>query len=599
MIFTKEDAKKLATSGIYSVIDLALEVPSAYEDTRLNRALPQDEGVLCAFAKSCAISQFSKTLVVNLYLPEFDEYIDAVFFNYQPYIRSAFAVGKEFYIYGTLKHLPKLQVIHPKIITKHGELHSIYKPPFNRAPYPNIRKSYITLQNLLNDGLPQKVANMLYRLHFPDEIVLKNFYAKNLEDATYALKFAEIYNHLKELKKRKVEFAAKPLKTKKPEDFFKSLPFNPTNDQKKAVEDIAKDLSANKQMRRLLIGDVGSGKTLVILASAWLIAPQKTVLMAPTTVLANQLFEQANTLTNLKTVLITASSSASDSELQNAELIIGTHALLYKELPKAALIIVDEQHRFGVNQRAQITKLTGDGEFKPHYLQCSATPIPRTQALMDAQMVGVSIIKELPFEKNIDTKIISKDGFGSLLAHIDEQVKLGRQVAIIYPLVEESENFNYQSIEEGAPFWQNRYENVFVTHGKDKNKEEVLENFKNSGTVLISTTVIEVGISLPKLDTIVIVGAERLGLASLHQLRGRVGRYGNLGYCFLYTLSPKNERLIEFCKLKDGFEVAELDLKFRSSGDLVTGKRQSGAEFRFFSHADDYEIAKEATRLLS
>ena len=260
--------------------------------------------------------------------------------------------------------------------------------------------------------------------------------------------------------------------------------------------------------------------------------------------------------------------------------------------------MVDEQHRFGTNQRAMLEKLVQKSEKKPHFFQFSATPIPRTQALILSSFVNVSLIKELPFKKDIETKIISKEYFKDLIIHIKNEISKNNQIIIVYPLVEESEHINYQSIEEGKHFWLKNFEGVFVTHGKDKNKEEILKEFRQKGKILITTTVIEVGISLPKLTTIVIVGAERLGLATLHQLRGRVGRYGQKGYCFLYTNDKNNKRLEEFSKTLDGFKIAELDLKFRKAGDLLDGKIQSGESFKYFDEGKDLGILEEVKKYL-
>jgi len=215
-----------------------------------------------------------------------------------------------------------------------------------------------------------------------------------------------------------------------------------------------------------------------------------------------------------------------------------------------------------------------------------------------SSFVNVSLIKELPFTKDIDTKIISKEDFKDLIAHIQKEISGGNQIVIVYPLVEESENFSYQSIEEGKEFWLKYFDKVYITHGKDKNKEEVLVKFKEFGNILITTTVIEVGISLPRLTTIVIVGAERLGLATLHQLRGRVGRYGQKGYCFLYTNDKNNNRLKAFANTLDGFKIAELDLEFRKSGDLLDGKMQSGESFKYFDEVRDLAILEDVKRYM-
>jgi ATP-dependent DNA helicase RecG len=322
--------------------------------------------------------------------------------------------------------------------------------------------------------------------------------------------------------------------------------------------------------------------------------------MCPTSILANQIYEEANKyLKNLKITLVTQKSKFTKEDIENSDLLIGTHALLYQDLPKLNVIMVDEQHRFGTNQRSKLEKLVSDKKTLPHYFQFSATPIPRTQALILSSFVNVSLIKELPFKKDIDTIIIDKSDFKNLIAHIQKEISNNNQVVIVYPLVEESKNFDYQSIEEGKDFWLKYFDGVYITHGKDKNKEEILLEFREKGNILITTTVIEVGISLPRLTTIVIVGAERLGLATLHQLRGRVGRYGQKGYCFLYTKDKNNKRLKAFANTLDGFKIAELDLEFRKSGDLLDGKIQSGEKFKYFDETKDIKILEDAKQYLN
>ena len=182
----------------------------------------------------------------------------------------------------------------------------------------------------------------------------------------------------------------------------------------------------------------------------------------------------------------------------------------------------------------------------------------------------------MPFEKNIQTKVIHKEDFSHLLNHIKVQIEQNHQIAIIYPKVEHSDSNEYQSLQEARGFWESRFSGVFVTHGKDKDKEEVLKEFAKSGNILLATTVVEVGISLPRLTVVFIVGAERLGLATLHQLRGRVSRNGLDGYCYLFTYKKEVKRLNEFSKTLDGVEMAQLDLNYRQSGALLSGPAQSG-----------------------
>jgi ATP-dependent DNA helicase RecG len=347
----------------------------------------------------------------------------------------------------------------------------------------------------------------------------------------------------------------------------------------------------------MIVGDVGSGKTMVILASVVAMQPKRSILMAPTTILAAQLFEEAQKfLSDLRIALVT--NATKKGSLDEYDFIIGTHALLHRPLPEAALVMVDEQHRFGTAQRHALTKLT-DNDSPPHYLQFSATPIPRTQAMIDSAHIDVSLIVQTPFTKNIETRIIGKSDFSKLLEHIRIAIAHNHQILIVYPLVEQSETINYQSIDEARGYWEKNFERVYVTHGKDKEKEKVLTEFRERGSILLATTVVEVGISLPRLSTVVIVGAERLGLSTLHQLRGRVSRTGLQGYCYLYTnKTGKNERLEAFSTCKSGFDIAALDLKFRSSGDLLEGSIQSGKKFRWADIGEDEEIVRQVKAYL-
>jgi len=373
------------------------------------------------------------------------------------------------------------------------------------------------------------------------------------------------------------------------------LPFKLTYEQINAIEDIKKDLLSNISAKRMIVGDVGSGKTMVILASCVMMLPQRSILMAPTTILANQLYNEAiKFLPDVKIALVTNKSKK--ISLDAYDFIIGTHALLYRELPKASLVMVDEQHRFGTAQRNMLEKLVNIGEKKPHFLQFSATPIPRTQAMIETAHIDVSLITSTPFKKDITSKVIHKKDFKELLEHIKSEIDYGNQILLVYPLVEQSEVLEYQSIDEARGYWENRFENVYVTHGKDRDKEEVLLEFSKKGDILIATTVVEVGISLPRLSTVVVVGAERLGLSTLHQLRGRVSRTGLKGYCFLYTNKSESERLERFTKTISGFDIANLDLKYRKSGDLLKGHNQSGSQFKWIDLAEDEEIVKSVKR---
>ena len=406
------------------------------------------------------------------------------------------------------------------------------------------------------------------------------------------LKFVEILNYLQKLSAKKTSFPAQIYPLRDISDWLASLPFEPTSDQLSAIKDIASDLQSPLARRRVVMGDVGSGKTLVILASAAMNYPRISYLMAPTSILAEQIYAEARRLLPPQIKVLLVKSGDREPNFAGAHLIIGTHALLYHELAPSNLIMVDEQHRFGSNQREKIARLTGSGEFRAHFIQFSATPIPRTLSMIQSELVSFSFLKQLPFEKRIETKILQNDGFTGFMQDLRRELAAGNQAIIVYPLVQQSESSVYQSLEEAAPFWKAQFADVMITHGSDKDKEEILRRFRDEGRLLITTTIVEVGISLPRLSVILIVGAERMGLASLHQLRGRVGRKGQAGRCYLYTkLKSPPQRLREFAATLDGFKVANIDLKNRQGGDLLGGSVQHGAMFAWYDYEEDVTAA--------
>ena len=406
------------------------------------------------------------------------------------------------------------------------------------------------------------------------------------------LKFVEILNYLQKLSAKKTSFPAQIYPQRDISDWLASLPFEPTRDQLNAIKDIASDLQSPLARRRVVMGDVGSGKTLVILAAAAMNYPRISYLMAPTSILAEQIYAEARRLLPPQIKVLLVKSGDREPNFAGAHLIIGTHALLYHELAPSNLIMVDEQHRFGSNQREKIARLTGSGEFRAHFIQFSATPIPRTLSMIQSELVSFSFLKQLPFEKQIKTKILQNDGFAGFMQDLRRELAAGNQAIIVYPLVQQSESSVYQSLEEAAPFWRAQFADVMITHGSDKDKEEVLRRFRDEGRLLITTTIVEVGISLPRLSVILIVGAERMGLASLHQLRGRVGRKGQAGRCYLYTkLKSPPQRLREFAATLDGFKVANIDLKNRQGGDLLGGSVQHGAMFAWYDYEEDVTAA--------
>jgi len=593
----KERFKKI---GVGTLLDLALLLPHSYENTTLTPT-PLLDQINTVAVKVLSLKQSPKVFQIVFYAEMWKTNLDGVIFAAKPYHKAQFRVGSELFIHGKVSYNGgRLQMVQPKIITSINTLVPKYKTQLQNKTVISLIQRYLTLHALLHEGLSEKEAKTLLSLHFPSAKEASQIGSFGYSESILkVLKYVEIHNYLKKLSGKKVSFpsCAKLDGDEKP--FIVSLPFTLTADQQKVIGEIKRDFLSENAAKRVIMGDVGCGKTMVILASVMMAYPRKAVLMAPTTVLANQLFEEAVKYLpkHVKTVLITQEADSKE-KVEDFDFIIGTHALLYRELPKCALVMVDEQHRFGTKQRSLLSALVSKQAWHPHYLQFSATPIPRTLSMIQSSLVDFSFIKMLPFPKDITTKVIAKKDFKALVEHIKNEITQHHQCIIVYPLVEESEMVNYQSIDEGRGFWEKNFEKVYVTYGKDKNKEEILKTFKEEGNLLISTTVVEVGISLPRLSTIVIVGAERLGLASLHQLRGRVSRNGLKGYCYLYTNLAQSERLAKFSQTLDGFEIAELDLAYRQGGDVVEGSIQSGKKLVWFEMAHDEEILKEAKRRL-
>jgi len=582
--------------GVGTLLDLALLLPYTYENTFLTTA-PIFNETNTLHVKVLSFNQTPKVFQVRLFATEWEMPLDGVFFSVKPYQKALFKTGSELYISGKLLYnAGRAQILQPRVVTTINTLLPKYKTPLQHKTVVALIKRHLSEETLCAQGLHVKEARCLLSLHFPTPQEAAKLSAFGYsEEMRHTLKFVEIFNYLRQLSTKKVNFPSCGKLIGDEKAFIASLPFKLTQDQEKVIGEIKHDFLGETATKRVVMGDVGCGKTMVILASMMMAYPQKSVLMAPTTVLAIQLFEEAKKFLPLhvKTLLVTQETDPKD-DLGKADFLIGTHALLYRDLPECALVMVDEQHRFGTKQRALLSSLVSKKAWHPHYLQFSATPIPRTLSMIQSSLVDFSFIKMLPFPKDISTKVIGKNHFKALLEHLHAEIDQKHQCIIVYPLVEESEMIHYQSIDEGRTFWEKNFEHVYVTYGKDKNKEAILKVFKEEGNLLISTTVVEVGISLPSLSTIVIVGAERLGLASLHQLRGRVSRNGLKGYCYLYTNLPTNERLEKFSQILDGFEIAELDLAYRQGGDVVGGLIQSGKKLVWFEMGSDEKILKEA-----
>ena len=598
-----EEAKQLFKKlKIHTLLDLALIIPVSYNDTTLTLK-PELGKINTLEAKVVDSSVYQGKLRVTFNLTHSGRRLSSTFFRVTPYHHKLFEVGSSHVIQGKLEEYKGyLQMSQPKSIKQIGKITPKYKTVLKESEISSLIEAYISEQNLYNEGLDSKEVATLMHVHFPKsmEEVYENGAFK--ADFVKVFKFVEAYNHLKKLRGKRADFPALQTLTGEIKSFVDNLPFRLTQEQQEVIAQIQVDVAReDKAAKRMVVGDVGSGKTMVILASVMMALPYKSILMAPTSLLARQLYEEATKHLPKGVKIALVMQGKDEGDYLEADFIIGTHALLYKEdLPEASLVMVDEQHRFGTKQRASLEALVSPGERKPHFIQFSATPIPRTQAMMDSELLDVSLITTTPFEREVLTQTISKPDFPNLLTHIKEEIAQQHQVLIIYPLVEESTEVPYQSLEESRGFWEGKFDDVYVTHGKDKYKEDVLLEFREKGKILLATTVVEVGISLPRLTLIVIVGAERLGLATLHQLRGRVGRNGLKSWCYLYSNFKASERLTQFTQTTNGFDIAKLDLKFRDSGDILDGTIQSGQKFKWLDMGEDEEVvayAKERVKL--
>ncbi len=394
------------------------------------------------------------------------------------------------------------------------------------------------------------------------------------------------------------------------DDFIKNLPFELTNDQKKALDEIIHDLNSKHRMNRLLQGDVGSGKTIVAILAMYYnyLCGYQSALMAPTEILAVQHYNNIRELlkdTDICVELLTGSVLKKDKEIIYKDLndgkiniIIGTHALIQEDVTynNLGLVVTDEQHRFGVNQRSNL-KNKG---IKPDVLYMSATPIPRTYALTIYGDMDVSIIKEMPKGRlPVKTKVYTNKEMSKVYASMKEELENKRQVYVIAPLIEENEDSDLTNVytlrDKMNLIFGSKYK-IDIVHGKMKAKEKdlIMGEFKaNTVNILISTTVIEVGVDVPNATMMVIFDANRFGLSTLHQLRGRVGRSSLQSKCIL--ISDQDTKRLEIMeKTNDGFEISEEDFKLRGSGDLFGTKQSGDMTFKMANLRSDYKILIQA-----
>lgn len=488
----------------------------------------------------------------------------------------------------------------------------------NLSTYINI--ALLSFGRFIKDNIP---VSLQEKYHFSNKKTALNILHnppsfEKLEEAKNRLKYEELFefmfkiNYLKLENKKKSNGIKRDIDKKQIYDFISSLPFELTQDQKSVIEEILDDLSSSGKMNRLLQGDVGSGKTIVSIIAMYanFLCGYQSALMAPTEILAVQHYNTIKELLkdyDIHICLLTGSVLKKDKlviyeQLKNGEIdiIVGTHALIQDEVEYASLglVVTDEQHRFGVNQRLS---LQNKGT-KPDILYMSATPIPRTYALTIYGDMDVSIIKERPKgRKPIKTYVKKNDDITEILQMMYEELKQGHQVYVIAPLIEESENSDLTTVNELKDkmtlAFGKKYK-IDMIHGKMTPvlKDNVMNNFKDHNIdILISTTVIEVGVDVENATMMVIFDASRFGLSTLHQLRGRVGRSSFDSKCILISdIDTKRLQVLE--KTEDGFEISEEDFKLRGHGDLF-GTRQSGdMTFKLASLKEDYKLLLQAKK---
>ena len=554
--------------------------------------------------------------------------LETVFFKGIRWMSEKLKPGLEFIFFGKPTSFNgRINMAHPEVDAVPLETSS-----GQTEPHGSMTGVYASTEKLKNGGITGKVMNRLMEaalnkglqyveesmpdhlmrqcglvpihfalrnIHFPKDMV-------SLEKARYRLKFEELfYLQISLLKQKYVRSRAEqgihmPLVGKAFNLCYESLPFPLTGAQKRVITEIRNDMKSGHQMNRLLQGDVGSGKTMVAVLTALIAIGNgfQACIMAPTEVLAQQHYKNIQKFlepTGVKSALLTGSSKTAERREVHAGLedgsigiIVGTHALIEDNVVfrNLGLAIIDEQHRFGVEQRSKLWKKATCGA-PPHVLVMTATPIPRTLAMTLYGDLDVSVIDELPPGRKPVQTIHATDGKRpALYKFMRDEIAKGRQVFIVYPLINETEKLDYQSLEAGAeeimqkfPFPQYK---TAVVHGKQLNdvKKFNMDAFAaGRADILVATSVIEVGVDVPNASVMVIESAERFGLSQLHQLRGRVGRGSEKSYCVLMTghkLSKESRHRIELmCATENGFELAEEDMKMRGPGDLE-GTQQSG-----------------------
>lgn len=624
-------AKLLKKLGIVTLRDLVSYYPRAYEDRSEFRPIDtlRPDDIACVRALvvlAPRLSHIRKGLdLVKLKIADDSGSLDVTFFN-QAYVKDSLKHGASYVFYGKIGgtiHHPEMTnpVFEPEgksDIT--GRIMPVYRLTANIGQNlfsRTVRSGLNELHGIIPEVLPAFVrekhslahADFAYHnIHFPADM-------EALMLARRRLIFEELFVlacSLRLLKGRRTEKAGTVPKVSDIGYFYSTLPFSPTGAQKRVVEQITSDMLSGRPMSRLIQGDVGSGKTLCAAAAAWYVyrSGYQTAFMAPTEILAQQHFETLTKMLSplgINVGLLTGSMTAKQKReireslaFGNIDVLVGTHALLTAgvEFKHLALVIADEQHRFGVNQRSLLTE---KGE-NPHVLVMSATPIPRTLALIIYGELDISIIDEMPPGRQpVDTFGVDEKMRARIVKFTRKLVNEGRQAYYVCPMVEENDTLDLKAAEQ---YFLHLKNDVFpdlrvaLLHGKMKSaeKDAVMKAFASGETdILVATTVIEVGVDVPNASLMVIENAERFGLSQLHQLRGRVGRGEHKSYCILFCESgSENPRISVMCKTNDGFKISEEDLRLRGPGDFF-GSRQHGLpEMKIADLSADMNLLTEA-----
>jgi ATP-dependent DNA helicase RecG len=549
--------------------------------------------------------------------------MELVWFQGQKWIRESIKINTPYVVFGKVSQFgATYNMAHPEmeLLEEHkASLRSAMQPVYpsteklgnkgvsNKVINKMIQQLFLETEAMFSENLPNYLLDelklipknaALFNIHFPKSQDL-------LAKAQFRLKFEELFFIQLQLitknliRKHKIKGMPFERVGENFTDFYNNhLPFDLTNAQKRVLKEIRNDLGSNAQMNRLLQGDVGSGKTIVALMCMLLAKDNgfQSCLMAPTEILANQHFNGITELAkqlNINIKILTGSTKTADRKiiheaLENGtlDILIGTHALLEDKVQfhNLGLAIIDEQHRFGVEQRSKLWK---KNDVPPHVLVMTATPIPRTLAMSLYGDLDISVIDELPpGRKPIQTVHRYDSNRLKVWKFLKDEIAKGRQVYIVYPLIQESEKMDYKDLMDGyesisRDFPLPQY-SISIVHGKMKpaDKDEEMRRFSEGKTnIMVATTVIEVGVNVPNASVMVIESAERFGLSQLHQLRGRVGRGAEQSYCILMTshkLSNDSKiRMETMVRTNDGFEISEVDLKLRGPGDIM-GKQQSG-----------------------